>query len=84
VKAFTRAFCVALVTVAMLGVTGCGPDNETEGQNLNKNIGDPGKVEGKAVEGQAPPRTNADRAGRGPQGTVNQFGKKDAAPTPKK
>jgi hypothetical protein len=46
VKAFTRRSCLALATVgilAILGVTGCGADNEAEGQKLGKALGDAGK-----------------------------------------
>jgi hypothetical protein len=59
VKAFTRSACLALAIVGMLGVSGCGPDNETEGQKLTKDMGDPGppgvvpKIERKATTTQA-------------------------------
>jgi hypothetical protein len=42
VKALIRAFCLALVTVGTLGLAGCGPDNEAEGQKLGKTLGDAG------------------------------------------
>jgi hypothetical protein len=48
VKAFTRRSCLAFASVGILGilgVAGCGPDNEAEGQKLNKSLGDPGKPE---------------------------------------
>jgi hypothetical protein len=58
VKAFIRAFCLALVTVGMLGVTGCGPDNETEGQKLGKSLGDPGAPDPSVkAEAAKPPMT---------------------------
>jgi hypothetical protein len=58
VKAFTRSACLALAIVGMLGVSGCGPDNETEGQKLSKDMGDPGppgvvpKMEPKPITSQ--------------------------------
>jgi hypothetical protein len=42
VKALIRAFCLALMTVGLLGLAGCGPDNEAEGQKVGKTLGDPG------------------------------------------
>jgi len=70
VKAFIRAFCLALVTVGVLGVTGCGPDNETEVQKLAPKVGDPGKPNAGSMpeKTEAPPKTAAERAKRGPQG----------------
>jgi len=58
VKAFTRSVCLGLAIVGMMGVSGCGPDNETEGQKLTKDMGDPGppgvvpKTEAKPVTSQ--------------------------------
>jgi len=61
VKGFIRAFCLALVTVGMLGVTGCGPDNEAEGQKLGKSLGDPGTPDPKVKkETVTPPQTQED------------------------
>jgi len=76
VKAFIRSFCLALVTVGVLGVTGCGPDNETEAQKLAPKIGDPGKPAAGTTTDKpvAQPKTNAERAGRGPQGTGSTKG----------
>jgi hypothetical protein len=42
VKAFIRGLCTVFVAVGLLGVTGCGPDNETEAEKLAKTAGDPG------------------------------------------
>ncbi len=57
-KAFTR-MCAAFVVTGMIALSGCGPDNETEGQNLAKSAGNPGaenpnatKVEAKPVNSQ--------------------------------
>ena len=41
-KTLTRGLGLALVSLGMLSVTGCGPDNETEAQNAAKVAGDPG------------------------------------------
>jgi hypothetical protein len=49
---------LGLAIVGMMGVSGCGPDNETEGQKLTKDMGDPGppgvvpKIEAKPVTSQ--------------------------------
>jgi len=40
---------VALFSLGLLGVTGCGPDNETEAQKLAKTAGDPGAVNPKGL-----------------------------------
>ena len=82
-KAFIRALCSASVMVGMLGVAGCGPDNESEGQKANAKLGDAGKPTGEASKVQAPPATSADRAALGPQGTVNSGLNKQAKPAPK-
>jgi hypothetical protein len=49
VKAFTRGLGLAVVTLAMLAVAGCGPDNDTEANKLAKTAGDPGAPNPKAV-----------------------------------
>jgi len=36
------------LSLGMLGVVGCGPDNETEADKLAKTAGDPGAVNPKA------------------------------------
>ncbi len=60
-KAFIRAFCFALAIVGFVGVTGCGPDNEAEGQKLGKSLGDPGAPDPKVKkETVAPPQTEMD------------------------
>jgi hypothetical protein len=43
----------------MLGVLGCGPDNETEADKLAKTAGDPGAANPKAISDakEAPPAT---------------------------
>ena len=60
-KAFIRTFCLALVTVGMLGVMGSGPDNETEVQKLGKSLGNPGAPDPKAkVEDLPPPKSQVE------------------------
>jgi hypothetical protein len=44
VKRYISGLCVALMTVGMLGVAGCGTENEKEGEQLSKSMGDPGAV----------------------------------------
>jgi hypothetical protein len=43
VNSFTRGLCLGLLSLAMLGVTGCSADNETEVEKLSKGMGDPGE-----------------------------------------
>jgi hypothetical protein len=49
VKFFTRGLVVFVLGLGMLGMVGCGADNESEGQQLAKSAGDPGKPDPKAV-----------------------------------
>lgn len=60
-KTFTRGLFAALVTLTMIGMTGCA-DNEGEATKLSKGIGDPGPVNPKAIptETQPAPQTQAD------------------------
>ena len=82
-KAFTRSACLALAIVGMFGISGCGPDNESEGQKLTKEMGDPGppgvvpKIEQKPVTSQLDHFNQT-------QGAVNAQKKGGGAPTPKK
>jgi hypothetical protein len=83
VKAFTRKLCLAFVTMGMLGVTGCGPDNEAEGQKASAKLGDPGKADPKSLPETkiVPPKSNAERK-PGPMIGM-PAGKKAAQPAPK-
>ena len=45
-KAFTHVLCSAFLTIGLLGVVGCGPDNEAEGTKASKSLGDPGAERG--------------------------------------
>jgi hypothetical protein len=82
VKAFNRILFASFVMVGMLGFAGCGPDNESEGSKLSTKAGDPGKpAEGSIpTVKQDPPRTDKERAARGPQGSQNAFQKGANAP----
>jgi hypothetical protein len=42
VNVFMRELGRGLLALAILGITGCGADNETETQKLSKGMGDPG------------------------------------------
>ncbi len=89
-KAFTRKLCLALVTMGLLGVTGCGADNEADGKAASQKLGDAGKPDpnAKVVQGTTPPKTNEGRTALGPQGTQNMFKEKakpsDVKPSDKK
>ena len=54
-KSYTRGLAWTLVTLGMLGVTGCGPDNETEGQKAAKAEKDPGPINPDS-KGSMPPQ----------------------------
>jgi hypothetical protein len=63
VKAFTRKLGLAFVAIGMLGVTGCGADNESEGAKANTNLGkatapDPNALPKETI---VPPKSNNDR-----------------------
>jgi hypothetical protein len=73
VKAFKRSLFASLVVAGMLGFAGCGPDNESEGQNLSSKIGDPGKANPDSIpKTVAPvPKSDSERGQRGPGGTAS-------------
>jgi hypothetical protein len=58
VKAFTRGLCAAVVSVGMVGVAGCGTDNEAEGQKLGQAAGNPGPENPKAAKPDGQPVTS--------------------------
>jgi hypothetical protein len=68
----------------MLGVTGCGPDNEAEGQKASTKLGDPGKAAEGSTKDFTPPSRNEDRAAMGPQGSILQQGKQKTQDAKKK
>jgi len=57
-----RGVIASLLCAGILGVLGCGPDNETEGDRLKKTIGDPGKPDPKGVPAtvEPPPKNQAE------------------------
>ena len=61
-KWFMRGLSVQLLCVGMLGVLGCGPDNDTEANSLSKAAGSPGTPDAKGVPKtqEAPPKTQAE------------------------
>jgi len=69
---------MAFVAMGILGVTGCGPDNESEGKNAAAKEKDPGKPAAGSLPDKivTQPKDNAGRAAMGPTGTVNQFDNK--------
>jgi hypothetical protein len=83
VKAFTRALCLATVMMGMLGVIGCGPDNEAEGKKASAALGDPGPAKEGTGKTITVPKNNADRANMGPQGSITEQGKATPAPAKK-
>ena len=54
-KAFTRGLCAAVVGMGLIGVAGCGPDNESEGEKLGKAAGNPGAENPNATKVEAKP-----------------------------
>jgi len=42
VNSFTRGFASGILALAVLCITGCSADNETEVDKLSKGMGDPG------------------------------------------
>jgi hypothetical protein len=61
VNVFMRGLGRGLLALAILGITGCGADNETETQKLSKGMGDPGPGTAKVDPSQVP-------VGTGPTG----------------
>jgi len=43
VNSIMRGLVVGVVSLSLLGISGCSTDNETEAEKLSKNMGDPGK-----------------------------------------
>jgi len=68
VTAFYRRLFSAVAVVGLVGVTGCGPDNEGEAKKLEAKAGDPGKPNPDSVRKDVPPipTSSEERAKRGP------------------
>ncbi len=84
-KAFSRKLGLAFVTVGMLGITGCGADNESEGAKANANLGkatapDPA---GLPKEKIVPPSSNDQRKPGAMIGAGAQQGKGKTEAAPK-
>jgi hypothetical protein len=87
VKAIIRTLCVAFAMMGMLSVTGCGPDNESEGMQAGKKLGDAGKAAEGSTTDKTFPVTSLDNAGRKAPtgGSQAAFQKKmEPAPAPAK
>ena len=54
-KWFMRGLSASLLFMGILGVLGCGTDNQTEADRLAKTIGDPGKPDPKGVPATVEP-----------------------------
>jgi hypothetical protein len=82
VKAFSRKMGLAFVTIGMLGVTGCGADNESEGAKANANLGKATAPDPNALpkEKIVPPKTNNERKPGPNIGQPQGKPKSDAAP----
>jgi hypothetical protein len=81
VKWFMRGLSVPLLCVGLLGVLGCGPDNETEANRLAKSIGDPGKPDAKGVPTKLQPApTTQEEFFKRQQQQQNEMFKKGAYP----
>jgi len=65
VRSFTRGLGVALFSLGLLGVIGCGTENEGEAARLAKTAGDPGAPNPKAkADDLPPPKTQEEQAQR--------------------
>jgi len=75
VKWFMRGLTVPLLCVGMLGVLGCGTDNQTEADKLAKSIGDPGKPDPKGMPAaiEPPPKSQAEAYERQKQQQAETF-----------
>jgi hypothetical protein len=80
VKTISRRLCLALVTMGMLGVMGCGEDNESAGAKASEKLGDAGTADAKGLPAETitQPKTEAERGKMGAQGSQIMQGKKDA------
>ncbi len=55
-KAFICGVGVVLISVGLVGTTGCGADNEADAKKAAASIGDPGAPKGE-VKSNVPPTT---------------------------
>jgi hypothetical protein len=64
VTAFNRRLFSAIAVLGLVGVAGCGGDNDADSKKLGTNAGDPGPAnpDSKPAVQVAPPTSQADRA----------------------
>jgi hypothetical protein len=82
VKSFTRGLGIAVLGLGLLGVAGCGPDNEAEATKLAKDTPDPGPANPKAIpdKSAAPVEGGMEAFGRRSQEASRGAFKKGAYP----
>jgi hypothetical protein len=83
VKAFTRGLCWALVSLSLIGMTGCGSDNESEAEKLSKEMGDPGAANPKGLPAdikEGPPGSMEDVKRNAEENAKKLYGKGSAYP----
>ena len=56
VKSYIRGLAGAFVVAGMLGVMGCGPDNESDASKVSAEKKDPGPVNPNAIKKDIPPQ----------------------------
>jgi len=84
VKSFTRGLGLALLILGMLGVTGCGPDNDTEALKAQKVEKDPGPINPKAVATNPPVQAQTQQQQYEQSQKLNTQGKASGYPGAKK
>ncbi len=84
-KRFTQGVSLALLGLSLVGATGCGTDNETEAEKIQKSVGSPGEPnpKDKKVEAGAPTPTYDDYA-KQKQAAPNPYAKDSKYPGAKK
>jgi len=63
-KTLMRSLGLAFLVGAFLGLAGCGTDNESESERLNKKLGEIPKTDVKGGEALPPPKTQQEYAER--------------------
>ncbi|MFI5454114.1 MAG: hypothetical protein ACHRXM_01555 [Isosphaerales bacterium] len=83
-KSFTRGLVLALLSLSMLGVTGCGPDNEAEALKAQKIEKDPGTIDSKSKTVTPPPPARTQQEQYEQQQKSNAMSKTGGYPGAKK